>query len=119
MRTVAALLAVTVGCLLVGVASASRPATSSEKTAIVKVVNAYIAQPSHHVAQPATVKGVSISTADPTWGAAKVNTVGGNTSAVVKSVHRKWKVKQFGSSWKCKKVPTKVRKDLKLLCGQR
>jgi hypothetical protein len=118
MRMVAALLAVAIGCLLVGVASASRPANGKEAKAIIKVVNAYIADPSHHVAVPANVTSVAISTVKSSWGAATVVTTAGPTYAVVKKAKAKWKVKQFGSSWKCKKVPAKVRKDLHLICGQ-
>ncbi len=118
MRMVAAFLAVAIGCLLVGVASASRPANGKEAKAILTVVNAYVADPSHHVALPANVTSINISTVKSSWGAATVVTAGGPTYAVVKKAKAKWKVKQFGSSWKCKKVPAKVRKDLKLVCGQ-
>lgn len=100
-------------------AGAHRPATAAEKKAVRAAVAAYIKKPSSHAAGDNTVTAVWISTVDPHFAGAKLTSVSGDSTALLKGSGTSWKVIGFSPSQKCSLAPRAVRNDLSILCGQK
>lgn len=103
---------------LPSVAFAHRPATSAEKAAIRAAIKSYIKKPSSHAATDNTVVAAFVSTVDPHFAAAKLTSVSGNSTALLKGSGTSWKVIGFGPAQKCSLASNAVRNDLSILCGQ-
>jgi L-serine deaminase len=100
------------------VALASRAPTASESAAIKAAVAAYIKNPSHHAASDNKVVKVLISTVDKRFASAKLTSVSGNSTTLLKKISGKWKVIGFSPSQSCSLASAAVRKDLGVVCGK-
>ena len=118
MKTGVAVLALAISLTVPAAALAHRPATASEKKAVRAAVAAYIKKPSSHAATDNTVTAVWISTVDPHFAGAKLTSVSGNSTALLKGSGTSWNVIGFSPSQKCSLAPRAVRNDLSILCGQ-
>jgi hypothetical protein len=103
--------------LLPVTALAHRPATSSETKAIRAAIAAYIKKPSNHAASDNKVTSALVSTVDSHYAAAKLKSISGNSTALLKLSGKVWKVIGFGPGQKCSLASKAIRKDLSIVCG--
>ena len=104
--------------ILSGSALAARQPTSSENAAIRLAVRGFISMPSSPAAKDNKVTAVSVSTLDPRYAAASLDSTSAGPSQMV--LHRSgsiWWVVGFGSSMGCDSAPKSVLADLKVGCS--
>lgn len=104
--------------ILAGSALAARQPTSSENAAIRLAVRGFISMPNSPAAKDNKVTAVSVSTLDPRYSAASLNSKSAGPSQMV--LHRSgsiWWVVGFGSSMGCDSAPKSVLADLKVGCS--
>jgi anthranilate phosphoribosyltransferase len=116
-RVIALALLVTV--LAAPAATAKRPATSAEKAAVTRAMNAWIRNPRSPAAKNNHVVSVIVSTVNPAYAVAHLQSkTVGPSRALLHHRATGWKVVDFGTgAFPCTDAPKKVLADLLGACS--
>jgi hypothetical protein len=106
-------------CLaLPSMALASRAPSAKEGKAVVAAVAAYVKSPSSHAAQDNKVVRILMSTIDKRFASAALQSVSGNSVALLEQAGGHWKVVGFSPSQSCSLAGKGIRKELGIVCGK-
>jgi hypothetical protein len=102
---------------LAGTALAERGPTKTERAAIRAAVKGYVQMPGSPAAKDNTILSVSVSTLDPRYAVARLNSKSaGRADLLFHESHATWWAVGFGSSMGCDSAPKAVLADLRVGC---
>lgn len=110
-------IAVLAALVIAATASASRAPSPPVAKAIRSAIHGYITQINSPAAKDNTITWIKVSTLDPRYASAWLNSKSAGASMMV--LHKSlgtWWVLQFGSSLDCNAAPVAVMKDIKIPC---